>query len=92
MTDYISRDVAVNGLAKIINESDMPDDWNKGMSAAMLALFRIPAADVQPVVLCENCQYCIIKDAFEYWCNGFCSPARLVCHDDFCSRGVKKDV
>lgn len=49
------------------------------------------AADVRPVVLCRDCQYCIKKDDFEYWCNGFCSPARLVCHDDFCSHGRKKD-
>lgn len=42
---YIEREAAVNALAEIINESDMPGDWNKGMSAAMSALFRIPAAD-----------------------------------------------
>lgn len=50
MSRYIDLDAAANGLAKIINESDMPEDWNKGMSAAMSALFRIPAADVRPVV------------------------------------------
>lgn len=50
MTDFISRDAAVNGLAKIIIESDMPEDWNKGMSAAVSVLFRIPAADVREVV------------------------------------------
>lgn len=49
MAEYIDREAAVNGIAKIINDSDMPEDWNKGMSAAMSALFRIPAADVRPV-------------------------------------------
>ena len=28
-------------------------------------------------------------DEFELWCNGFCSPARLVRKDDFCSYGSK---
>lgn len=50
MAEYIEREAAVNALTKIINESDMPEDWNKGMSAAMSALFRIPAADVRSVV------------------------------------------
>lgn len=47
----------------------------------------IHAADVQPVVRCENCKYCRKVDEFEYWCYGFCSPARLVRKDDFCSHG-----
>ena len=49
MAEYIKREEAVNALAKIINESDMPEDWNRRMSTAMSALFRIPAADVRPV-------------------------------------------
>lgn len=57
MAEYIELEAAVNALAKIINESDMPEDWNKGMSAAMSALFRIPAADVRPVVFCRDCVY-----------------------------------
>lgn len=47
----------------------------------------IPAADVRPVVLCRDCEYCRKEDEFEHWCYGFCSPARLVRKDDFCSHG-----
>ena len=51
----------------------------------------IPAADVRPVVLCRNCKYCIKEDEFEYWCNGFCSTARLVREDDYCSHGAERE-
>ena len=41
------------------------------------------------IVWCENCKYCRKVDESEYWCYGFCSPARLVKKDDFCSHGCK---
>lgn len=44
-----------------------------------------------PLVRCENCKYCHKEDESEYWCYGFCSPARLVRKDDFCSYGCKTD-
>lgn len=88
MSDYISRDTAVNGLAKIINESNMPEEWNKGMSTAMSALFRIPTADVRPVITCGEC-----KHWFE---NGtdYCScdrDALLRERDFFCAAGEKRE-
>ena len=43
------------------------------------------------VVTCGECEYCIKKDEHELWCNGFCSPARLVRKDDFCSHGKAKE-
>lgn len=72
-----AKDYARHAMAKGLNVLEYLDE--------------VPAADFRPVVLCEDCQYCIKKDDFEYWCNGFCSPARLVCHDDFCSRGKRKE-
>lgn len=50
----------------------------------------IPAADVVEVVRCKDCKYCIKEDDYEFWCNGFCSPARLVNPEDFCSHGFNK--
>ena len=43
-------------------------------------------ADVVEVVRCRDCKYCIKEDV-DYWCNGFCSPARLVNGNDYCSHG-----
>lgn len=55
----------------------------------ILLLRAIPAADVVPVVRCKDCKYCLQTDEFEYWCNGFCNPARIVRKEDFCSHGAK---
>lgn len=46
--------------------------------------------DLVEVVRCKDCKYCVVVDEHEYWCNGFCSPARLVTPIDFCSHGVNK--
>lgn len=46
--------------------------------------------DLVEVVRCKDCKYCVVEDEYEYWCNGFCSPARLVTPIDFCSHGVNK--
>lgn len=57
-----------------------------------IEIFRnFPAADVRPVVRCKDCEYCRRVDEFEYWCDGFCSPVRLVRKDDFCSHGKAKE-
>lgn len=49
-----------------------------------------PAADVRPVVICENCKHCLKMDEHEYWCKVH-SPMHLVRPDDWCSRGEERD-
>ena len=49
MAEYIERDAAVSEIARIAEDSDMPDVWYSGMSVAMSAVCRIPSADVVPV-------------------------------------------
>lgn len=49
----------------------------------------LPSVDAVEVVRCRECKYCRKEDESEYWCYGFCSPARLVRKDDFCSYGCK---
>lgn len=51
----------------------------------------IADCDMAAVVFCRNCVYCSKKDPYELWCAGFCSPARLVAPEDFCSRGKKAE-
>ena len=95
MSDYISREAAINALAKIILESDMPEDWNKGMDDAMSALFGIPAADVRPVVLCRDC-YAYRRDkelaeAAYLDPEMYCGLLRCeMGEDSFCSYGKRK--
>lgn len=52
---------------------------------------KLPAADVVEIVRCADCKYCLKEDDYSFWCNGFCSPARLVRPDDFCSHGKRKE-
>lgn len=81
MNDYISREEAKKAVVKAIGQGYSPFN----------AIVMIPAADVRPVVLCRDCEYCRKVDEFEHWCYGFCSPARLVRKDDFCSYGKKNE-
>ena len=86
--EYIERDkIGLTDFAIAMCNGD----YKEAFKMLLEKIETIPAADVRPVVRCRDCQYCIKKDDFEYWCNSFCSPARLVCHDDFCSHGRKKD-
>ena len=68
--DLIKRSDAIKDLCDITNNSDMPEDWHRGMSVAISALYRVPSAD-RP-------QGEWIKDA-EWWCVYKCS----VCGETF---------
>jgi len=43
--DLIKRSDAIKDLCDISNNSDMPEDWHRGMSVAISALYRVPSAD-----------------------------------------------
>lgn len=105
--DYINREElyektaeweaqALHMVEKTMNDED-ETDWKiwsailKERSAFKFDVADMPSADVAPIVRCENCKYCRKEDEFEYWCYGFCSPARLVRKDDFCSHGCKTE-
>ena len=40
--DLIKRSDAIKDLCDICNHSDMPNDWPRGMSVAISALYRVP--------------------------------------------------
>ena len=126
MTDLISRQAAIDALAKILPTDPMKNEYTKGnivgVSLALKYVMQLPS--VQPdtdeeiqnmqdmeqaqldkvfelgredakaeIVRCKNCKYCREEDEFEHWCYGFgfCSPARLVREEDFCSYGKARD-
>ena len=90
MAEYIEREAAINGIIKIIRKSDMPEDWSKGMVAAMSTLYRIPAADVREVVLCRDCKYSY--DSVGGWCcsHGICVDC-IVREYFFCADGERRE-
>ena len=82
MRDCIYRDDAIALLDCHSFESNYDANWLEN------ALNELPSSDARTVVFCKNCRYCLKEDEHEYWCTGFCSPARLVTPDDYCSHGV----
>ena len=99
---YIKREDAINELVTITNESDMPEDWHKGMSVSISALYRVPSADVVEVVRCGVCKYCEEYETMEgvertcgrVWCSPYDwtdKPCFYVSADDFCSYGERKE-
>ena len=92
MAEYIDKDKVLN-LDFRINVNLFEDSRRaaeRAIQAYADAINKIPAADVLEVVRCKDCQYCRRVDEFEYWCDGFCSTARLVRKDDYCSHGSKR--
>ena len=87
--DAVSRQAAI-ALAKDICVPIKDGTVYKHRCIDPDAIKELPS--VQPeIVWCENCKYCRKVDESEYWCYGFCSPARLVRKDDFCSHGCKNE-
>ena len=99
MSDYIEREAFIKWVEETYCKPCEAEgrDYNHCRCGAcqyddmMRDADSFPAVDVRPVVLCRDCKYCRRVDEFEYWCDGFCSPARLVRKDDFCSHGCKNE-
>ena len=97
MSRLIDADAYAAELWKLRENYQMLDDTHTadkimhGIFRAEQALKEQPTVDAVPVVRCRDCRFHIKEDDFEYWCNGFCQPARLVNPDDYCSRGMLKE-
>lgn len=87
MAEYIERDALLADISAAVKHRGMGEIIGQTL---MRYVKRQPAADVVPVVRCKDCKYCIKEDDYEFWCNGFCSPVRLVNPEDFCSHGFNK--
>lgn len=75
MTDYISREAAIEALEQ---------NWNPDTEFEAV-IGEIPAADVRPVVLCRDCKNYIERSgACAYLVVG-------MREDDFCSYGKKRE-
>lgn len=86
MAEYIDKQNVLNDMIQYLGIKSK-DYLLQAERALYKRVEQAPAADVRSVVLCRDCEYCRKEDEFEYWCYGFCSPARLVRKDDFCSYG-----
>lgn len=89
MTDYISREAAIETIKRLYPGVPLVklniDKWhekNKAYMECEAAIERIPAADVRPVVLCKDCVHRHIRD----WPS--CQGRR---GDFFCADGKKRE-
>ena len=79
MSDYIEREAAQSAVWEEDNQTDM-----------ILAISSLPAADVAPVIRCEECRYYqnakINKKGFL-----ICPASGMeITEDDYCSYGERK--
>jgi hypothetical protein len=78
MTDYISRDAALDCFACDLGKKDYSVSYQGFMTEAAFRINSIPAADVRPVVLCRDCML-----------RQYCKVAQYLGADGFCSNGEK---
>lgn len=86
MSDYIKREDAKRGLCEWATNLLDPRFLIK--DDAMCVLDNIPAADVAPVVRCENCKSGIMSDDNKYII--CCRLGVGMELDGFCSHGERK--
>jgi len=95
-SDYISRQAAIDAIAnctncgtpdelrKYVDKHSLENGWTGGVLDAMEAVEDIPAADVVPVVRCDDCVY--------YGSRRWCELHSSVFDDNaFCSYGERKE-
>lgn len=103
MAEYIEKHKAVNLLTALENEFQQFKPF-KGFEHAMyrklceteIAIGKLPAADVVPVVRCKDCKWFVDNNGGEwYGCKMFqvvrITPEDAPKPDDFCSYGERRD-
>ena len=103
MAEYIEKHKAVNLLTYLENEFQQFKPF-KGFEHAMyrklceteIAIGKLPAADVVPVVRCKDCKWFADNNGGQwYGCQMFqvvwITPEDAPKPDDFCSYGERKD-
>ena len=93
MAEYIKRETAVKAANEWVSEACMAPVMR--VSRLLDKLQKVPAADVAPVVRCEDCVYWD-DDPDTYGTDdgpkGKCMKSfETMCADDFCSYGERKD-
>lgn len=75
---------------RLIDVLDRNCGYTAEEPAEVVADRLIEAGVVSEITTCDECEYCSKVDNWEYWCNGWGWPARLVSPDDFCSKGKRE--
>jgi len=97
MSDYISRQAAIDALAKTMPTPATPDGAgefdheihiaDEAFADAIRIIESLEPADVVPVVRCKDCKFRENDD----FCTGRGFPYQLVPDDGFCDKGKRKE-
>lgn len=99
MVEYVEKHKIINLLTALENEFQQFKPF-KGFEHAMyrklceteIAIGKLPAADVVPVVRCKDCKYAYINSFSAASGVALCSSsAKVMQQDDFCSYGERRD-
>lgn len=103
MVEYVEKHKIINLLTALENEFQQFKPF-KGFENAMyrklceteIAIGKLPAADVVPVVRCKDCKWFVDNNGGEwYGCKMFqvvrITPEDAPKPDDFCSYGERRD-
>lgn len=63
--DLIKRSDAIEALCDITNNSDMQEDWHRGISVSISALYRVPSADRPSAVDLSSVYSTAYKSGYE---------------------------
>lgn len=98
MSDYISREAAIDYIRKEAEESRKAFEELGGESGIYADAYNeladdfenFPAADVEPVVRCRECRYYAASGATTSFC---IHPGgmKFTSDSDYCSRGNRRD-
>ena len=88
MAEYMSREAAFNAITDLAGKAQTRSAYEAVWKSAR-ALKKLPAADVAPVVRCNDCKHLVAVNV-----NGKGIPTcrvsgMKVAPDEFCSRGEK---
>ena len=95
MTDYISREAALDCFACDLGKKDYPVSYQGFMTEAAFRINDLPAADARPVITCGECKH---SDTFSPDCTEATFPLKClsiryggVYPNWFCEHGEKRE-
>jgi len=102
MNDYISRQAAIDALAKTMPTPVTPDGAgefdheihiaDEAFADAIRIIESLEPADVAPVVRCKDCKHHAYDEIFScYWCE-YPGRVRDTTPDGFCEKGEERET
>lgn len=85
MSDYISRQAAIEVVAKWLNDA-LGIVEKDGQPTVIKRLRKLPTADVVEVVRCKDCKHRRTNDLGDTWCN---YHGIEMLEDDYCNYGER---